>query len=310
MSSGRRGETAFANNLSVKGELEPASGAAADDGPPALLRYLLGLEGLALLRGWLATDGRAAACRLSEISALLESTDELRETAAPVEVSRREGYAAWASSYDLQPNPLVEVEDPIVRGLLADGSPGRALDAACGTGRLLGVLASLGHEVIGVDESPEMLAVARRREPQADLREADLRALPLADHSFDLAVCALALSHSNDLVSPLRELVRVLRPGARLVTSHIHPLLSALGGEALFTRADGTPAFVREKGHLHGDYLSAFAAAGLEVRACLEPAWEPRTAAMVGKAARRVPEALRDALVGLPCVLVWELVRK
>lgn len=286
-----------------------ASEPTAAGGPPALLRYLLGLEGLALLRSWLAPDGRAPARRVAEIRALLESAEELRANAAPVEVTRTEGYAAWAPSYDASPNPLIEVEEPIVRRLVGELPRGRALDAACGTGRLLGVLGALGHDVVGVDESPEMLDVARRREPRADLREADLGALPLAEKSMDLAVCALALTHSSDLLAPVCELGRVLRPGGRLVTSHIHPLLSALGGEALFTRPDGTPAFVREERHLHGDYLRAFAAAGLEVRGCFEPRWEPRTAAMVGKAARRVPEALEDALVGLPCVLVWDLVR-
>lgn len=197
----------------------------------------------------------------------------------------------------------------MVAELLAGAVPGRALDAACGTGRHIPLLVSLGHNVVGVDASPEMLALARRRSSEAELRQADLEALPLASDSFDVAVCALALGHLSELGPTVAELARVLRRGGRLVVSVIHPLLSALGGEALFTQPDGGPAFVREATHLHSDYLAAFAASGLAVRRCVEPAWTQPTAAMISKAATRIPGALEQALVGLPCALVWQLER-
>jgi len=278
-------------------------------GTAPLLRYLLGLEGLALIRGWLDADSESAGSRVEEISALLADRGALEGEPAPVELSLGEGYAAWAPSYDTQPNPLTAVEEPIVSEMLATVAPGRALDAACGTGRHLGRLASLGHQVVGVDGSPEMLSLARERHPSAELRAGDLGALPVADESVDVALCALALTHSSDLGPPIAELSRVLRPGGRLVTTDMHPLLSALGGHALFTCPDGRPAFVREAAHLHGDYVRAFDAAGLRVRRCEEPAWEPWTVTMIGKAAGRIPGALAEALVGLPCVLVWELER-
>jgi len=277
--------------------------------PSPLLRYLLGLEGLALLRGWLARDDEAAARRVSELGALLAEGQELETALAPTELPVREAYAAWAPSYDSQPNPLTTVEEPVVTELLADLPAGAALDAACGTGRHLRSLAALGHRAIGVDRSPEMLEVARRAVPAAELLDGDLASLPLASESVDVAICALALSHLPELRAPIRELARVLRPGGRLVTSDIHPMLSSLGGDALFTRPDGTPAFVRDAVHLHSSYLDAFAAAGLEARRCVEPAWTSSTTAMIGKAARRIPEALEQALVGLPCVLIWELER-
>lgn len=163
-----------------------------------------------------------------------------------VELSAREGYAAWAATYDEGANPLITLEEPAVAELLAGAVPGRALDAACGTGRHIPLLVALGHNVVGVDASPEMLALARRRSSEAELRQADLEALPLASGSFDVAVCALALGHVSELGPTVAELARVLRRGGRLVVSVIHPLLSALGGEALFTQPDGGPAFVRE----------------------------------------------------------------
>lgn len=228
----------------------------------------------------------------------------------PEELIAQEGYAAWAAGYDAHENPLIAVEEPVVRDLARAVAPARALDAACGTGRHAAFLASLGHDVVGVDASSEMLAVARQKVPGADLREGRLESLPLADESFELAVCALALSHAPSLEEPVAELARVLRRGGRLLISDLHPMLSVLGGNALFTRPDGTPAFIRDAERLHSEYLRAFGSAGLTVRGCVEPRWTPETTRMIGKAARRIPEALDAALVGLPCVVVWELERR
>src|SRR5262249_30789649 len=127
------------------------------------------------------------------------------------------GYDRWSSSYDTVPNPLIRVEEPVVRAAIDRVAPGVALDAACGTGRHSGYLRARGHRVIGVDMSPGMLARARARVPDGDFRRGDLVALPLDDASVDLAVCALALAHCDDLGPPVRELARVLRPAGRLV---------------------------------------------------------------------------------------------
>ena len=94
---------------------------------------------------------------------------------------------------------------------------------------------------------------------------ADLRELPFADASFSVAVCGLALSHLPSLDVAVSELARVLAPGGRLVVSVLHPFQALLGWHAPFSGADGSRGFVREHPHLHGDYLAAFAAAGLEV---------------------------------------------
>jgi ubiquinone/menaquinone biosynthesis C-methylase UbiE len=58
-----------------------------------------------------------------------------------------------------------------------------ALDAACGTGRFAEFLAGLGHQVIGVHSSPDMLAHARRRVPGGEFHVAELGRLPLPDDS-------------------------------------------------------------------------------------------------------------------------------
>jgi ubiquinone/menaquinone biosynthesis C-methylase UbiE len=178
------------------------------------------------------------------------------------------------------------------------------LDAACGTGRHAARLAELGHEVTGVDGSPEMLDAARARVPEAHFLEGDLRDLPVDDGEMDLAVCALALGHIEELVPPVAELARAVRPGGRVVLSDLHPGMSAGGGQALFEAADGSLAFVREHVHLHSDYLDAFVAAGLDVTRCVEPRFGPDEAAMQGLAAHFIPEATQAAFVGRPGALI------
>src|SRR5918996_1516511 len=158
------------------------------------LAYLLGLEGVALLRAFSgAYDREFTLARFREVRELLESPDALGAGVEARPISTRDGYDSWAPSYDGQSNQLLEIEQPVVRGIL-DGLPvGVALDAACGTGRHASYLASLGHSVIGVDQSPGMLARAREKVPEGEFYEGHLHELPLADDSVDLVVCAIAL---------------------------------------------------------------------------------------------------------------------
>src|SRR5579884_2668504 len=108
----------------------------------------------------------------------------------------RSSYAAWAATYDADPNPQTALEFAPVLDALGARPGERVLDAACGTGRYTVALRDRGVEVTGCDFSSEMLAVARARLPQVELVEADLNdPLPFADASFDALLCAQALKH-------------------------------------------------------------------------------------------------------------------
>ena len=119
------------------------------------LAYLLGLEGIALLRAFAGEyDRDFAMARLAEIRALLDCVEELGEGAVVDPIPTTEGYGSWAEFYDQPGNQLVDLEQPLVREIL-DGLPrGVALDAACGTGRHSAYLASLGHTVIAWTVQP------------------------------------------------------------------------------------------------------------------------------------------------------------
>jgi SAM-dependent methyltransferase len=187
-----------------------------------LAQYALGIQGLALLRLWLTGDSATVRTRLEEMRALVRDMDEppLADPILGVEYDLATGYAHWAPTYD-RPNPAITREERAVRPLLDEAPVGRALDAACGTGRHARYLAARGHTVIGIDASPAMLAQARQAVPGVEFRPGRLDALPLPD----VAVCSLALTHCPDLVAPLRELARVVQPGGQVILSDIHPLI-------------------------------------------------------------------------------------
>jgi ubiquinone/menaquinone biosynthesis C-methylase UbiE len=276
-----------------------------------LRELLLGIEGLALLRQMFVGDDEEAMARITEVRRLVAEEDDATFglSAEAPELTVREGYAAWSATYDRPGNPLIATEQPVVWRILDDTPPGRALDAACGTGRHTRRLVDCGHSVIGVDGSPEMLAVARVRAPEATFADGDLQHLPVASDAFDLVVCSLAFDHVPNIDRPVAELARVLRPGGRLVVSDIHPVLTAIGGAAYFRDADGVSAFMRNYGHVHSEYLQAFAAAGLSISRCHEPRFGEEAVWAQGLGMAFVPEATRAAYYGMPGALVWELVR-
>jgi SAM-dependent methyltransferase len=271
-----------------------------------LRELLVGVEGLALLRHLYDGTDDAADQRLAEVRRLLDndafSTRELTREADP-----RTGYRSWSESYDEPGNPIIALEEPAVWSLVESLAPGRALDAACGTGRHARRLAELGHEVIGVDLTPEMLSRAAANVPGARFLEADLRDIPVQDGHFDLVVCGLALAHLPDLPGGVAELARVLRRGGRLVVSVLHPFQAHLGWQALFADAHGRRTFVREHTHTHADYLAAFRWAGLRLRGCLEPELTADHVRARRRAFRHVPEATMQAYLGLPGVLLWDV---
>ena len=236
------------------------------------MAYVLGLEGIALLRAFSgAYDREFTDARFREMQSLLKSADELGPGVEARPITTREGYARWAPFYDEPGNQLLEIEQPIVREILDDLPVGIALDAACGTGRHTEYLASLGHTVIGVDTSREMLALARAKVPDGTFHEADLHGLPLADDSVDLVVCAIALSHVADLAPALTELVRVLRPSGHLVVSDSRGLIGDIGLPLVRVGPGGEVGYMPVYARLASDYLAAALPLGLQVRRCEEP---------------------------------------
>ncbi len=105
---------------------------------------------------------------------------------------------------------------------LARVGPGtRALDVASGTGDLAIEIASRGGDVVGSDFSQGMLDRARVKAPGLTWEQADATALQYADNEFDAATVGFGARNFGDLPQGLREMVRVVKPGGRVVILEI-----------------------------------------------------------------------------------------
>jgi len=106
------------------------------------------------------------------------------------------------------------------RQWLGERAQGSVLEVAIGTGRNLPFYPA-GVNITGLELSPQMLAIARRRATDlglnVDLHEGDAHQLPFVDNSFDTVVCALSLCAIPDPVAAITQMHRVLRPGGRLL---------------------------------------------------------------------------------------------
>jgi demethylmenaquinone methyltransferase / 2-methoxy-6-polyprenyl-1,4-benzoquinol methylase len=128
-------------------------------------------------------------------------------------------FAPLGSTYDRYGALLSFGQDPRWRRFLVScigAGPGDTiLDVATGTGLVAAELVRRkGCRVVGLDQSPEMLAVARERVPAGvELVEGDATALSFEDASFDGVTFTYLLRYVDDPGATLRELARVVRPG-------------------------------------------------------------------------------------------------
>lgn len=129
-------------------------------------------------------------------------------------------YDAYAPRYD---GAMDTVDRFLFRGgreWVCRRAEGRVLEIAIGTGRNL-PLYPAGTALTGIEQSPAMLAIARRRAAElgidADLRLGDAQSLDFPDRSFDTVICTVALCTIPDDAAAVSEVRRVLRPGGRFV---------------------------------------------------------------------------------------------
>ena len=102
-------------------------------------------------------------------------------------------YGQVVADYDAvrMRNPVWEREQAAVADMVTRGP---VLDCPVGTGRFLGIYDAKGLYCVGVDASDEMLAAAKAKHPDADLRQGSILALPFADKAFGTVVCSRMLN--------------------------------------------------------------------------------------------------------------------
>ena len=127
-----------------------------------------------------------------------------------------------ARSYDRVGATLSFGQDPRWRRAMVSRVPrdgGTVLDVATGTGLVAEQLLARGHRVTGLDQSPDMLAVARQRfGDRVELVEASATDIPFPDASFDHLTFTYLLRYVDDPGATLAELARVVRPGGTIAS--------------------------------------------------------------------------------------------
>jgi ArsR family transcriptional regulator len=132
-------------------------------------------------------------------------------------------FASHAEQWDAirslhQPEEMVEA---LLGEVLADVDIGRLLDVGTGTGRMVELFAQRAQHITAVDNSPEMLRLARAKldnmgPDNIDIVQGDFYALPLGDDGFDTIIMHQVLHFADVPEAVLAETARVLKPGGIL----------------------------------------------------------------------------------------------
>ncbi len=274
---------------------------------------VVGILALGMLRHWRRRDHADLVAWMALAKRLIEG-DSASPSLTVHSFEPRDGYDAWADTYD-GGNPLIAREQEVLESVLATSNAGRALDAACGTGRVAEILNRHGHQVVGVDQSTAMLDRARDRLPTAEFKIGTLENLPVDADSFDLVVSALAMTHAVDLGRAMTALARAARPGGRVVVTEVHPFNATLGAHPNFSLGGGTVGSIQNTEYTISDYIHAFEQAGLSIVDLHEPSFRHSEATAMSSAlaadlGAAAAEAFGAALIGFPMALIWDLRKK
>ncbi len=177
----------------------------------------------------------------------------------------RRGYAAWAPTYDDTVDDSMDME-PLGRiDSVRWPAVSRAADLGCGNGRTARWLRTKGEFPIdGLDVTPEMLELARRRNLHDRLIEADVRRTGLDAGAYGLVACVLVDEHLPDLAPLYAEARRLLAPAGAFVLVGVHPFfLMAVGMPTHFDGPEGRPVAIETHLHLPGEHVTAASAARL-----------------------------------------------
>lgn len=160
----------------------------------------------------------------------------MTEPIHPVHKSRSEIEKEWDTIAPIRDVQILEGKDisflkvllPSIEQLTINSDCSRVLDVGCGVGFVTEALSTRADYIVGVDLSKQSVKIAQKRLERSNnayfssssIEEFSQQAEP---HSFSLAVANMTLMASLDLLSLLRAVVKMLRPGAHFVFTITHP---------------------------------------------------------------------------------------
>lgn len=179
----------------------------------------------------------------------------------------QEAYDQWSEQYDINQNKTRDLEAISLRQTLSGLRCKRILEIGCGTGKNTAWLHTIADELLAVDLSDKMLAVAKSKiaSGRVQFQQADItQNWDFATGTFDLITFSLVLEHISDLQAVLHKAYRVLEPGGKVYIGELHPFKQYNGTKARFDTVQGTQVVTCFNHHI-SDFTSGARAAGFEI---------------------------------------------
>ncbi|MDP2089876.1 MAG: class I SAM-dependent methyltransferase [Flavobacteriaceae bacterium] len=169
-------------------------------------------------------------------------------------MSVKKAYKSWSIIYDQNENKTRDLDLLATQAVLKNLPFESVVEIGCGTGKNTQWLAHKAKNIVAIDFSSEMLAIAKKKISQNHVKfmEADISIPWNIESKFtDLISCNLVLEHLKDLSTVFYEANRVLRNKGYFFISEIHPMKRFVGSQAKFE-----DTLVESYLHHLSDYLS------------------------------------------------------
>lgn len=161
-------------------------------------------------------------------------------------------YDQWAPDYDTMPNSTIAIDEVNFPKLWAELPPSRVLEIGCGTGRHTKKLVRSGHNILAIDQSKQMLEIAKAQELSGvEYICGDIFTLELPKVGFDFAIMSLVLEHLPNPQLVFEIIFGALKTGGSFFLSEIHPNRMQNGSGARFIDKE-TQEEVRMVSFIHG----------------------------------------------------------
>lgn len=157
-------------------------------------------------------------------------------------MSIEKAYNSWAKIYDSNANKTRDLDKEITIKILSKYTFDTVLELGSGTGKNTEYLLQKATQVTCLDFSEEMMAVARQKLDNSNVKfiKTDLnKDWELPNDFFDLVTCSLTLEHIQDIGTFIKNIFEKLKPQGYFFISELHPIKQYLGSKARFETKKG-----------------------------------------------------------------------
>jgi 2-polyprenyl-3-methyl-5-hydroxy-6-metoxy-1,4-benzoquinol methylase len=179
----------------------------------------------------------------------------------------KEAYKNWAEQYDTNINKTRDLEAISLRDTLCEIKFEKCLEIGCGTGKNTEWLITKGKNLVAVDISDEMLAIAKQKitNKSVTFLKADVtKSWGFTSETFDLVVCSLVLEHIENIQNIIKHIADHLNDSGVLYIGELHPFKQYAGSKAKFETEAGEQIVIAFTHHIT-EFTEAAKACGLKI---------------------------------------------